>query len=129
MPAPRSPTARTKSRLSDNGWTFDETQRQIAKWMRRDFCGLFDMIAFKRGRGVLGVQICALPDLASHVDKWKMSPHLLEWLLAVPGLTEASIHAWKTRGKWSYELRILRAVVRKSEAGIPFVDLEETHRE
>ncbi len=129
MPAKKSPTARTKDRLRDDGWTFDDSQRQIMKFLKRDFCGLFDVIAFKRGRGVLGVQVCTLADLASHVDKWVVSPHLLEWMLAAPGYTGASIHAWKTRGKWSYEFKILRAFVKTGEGGIPFVSIEETHRE
>lgn len=105
MPSTQTPTYRSILRHQALGWTMDRVERQVMKFLKRDFCGLFDVIGFKAGCGFIGIQATDWTSLARHVDKWALNPHLGAWLDA-GGVAE--IHAWR-RGKKPPTLKVWRA--------------------
>lgn len=77
-----TPTQRTLKALRDQGLRCDIVERWIPKkphGIRSDFIGAFDIIAFSKTAGIIGVQSCG-QSFSEHKKKLLAEPRLKDWL-------------------------------------------------
>lgn len=80
-----SPTTRTMHRARELGFTAEKVEQRIpipnAKFApTRDFINIIDIIAFKPGVGIVGIQATSDSNHAARMDKAKAEPMLQTWL-------------------------------------------------
>lgn len=78
-----SPTARTLSLLRGQGYTAGVVERYNRfSRTRHDLGGCIDIVAWKPGHGIVGIQACAGASHAARLTKAKEQPGLTTWLAA-----------------------------------------------
>lgn len=80
-----SPTTRTLQRLRELGFTAEKVEQRIpipnAKFApTRDFINVIDLIAFRVGVGIVGIQATSDSNHAARMEKARKEPMLQVWL-------------------------------------------------
>ena len=84
------------AQLEREGWCADSVDRQVTRTVSKDYCGMFDIIAFRGGRfpKVAGIQVTDSTNHAARRKKCLANPLLKKWI--APG---------RTAEVWSYNER------------------------
>jgi hypothetical protein len=96
-----NPTARSKRRLEQEGYTVGSTEKWIPQVRRRvDLFGFADLVAIRAadGAGLVAVQSTSASNLSARVKKIIELEAALTWLRAAPGFAAIVVHGWAKRG-------------------------------
>lgn len=100
----KSPTARSLERLRAEGFIAEVVEKTIPRcFIKKDFIGCIDIIAFKPGEGTVGVQATSGSNHAARRTKAIAIPELKTWLDTGNHFEVWSWSKPKTGRKW--ELR------------------------
>lgn len=70
-----SPNQRTYKRLRELGFDFDPVERNLGKFVKKDFCGCIDIIAWNDA-GAIGIQVTSGSNHAARRTKMYAEPRL-----------------------------------------------------
>lgn len=94
-----SPTSRTMQQLRCEGWHPEPVERWLPRvGIRKDFLGMFDLLALKIGEPLLAIQTTSASNHSTRVKKLLASPLLALWLQCGQ---RAEVWSWSQhKGRW-----------------------------
>lgn len=85
----------SRKKLEADGWTVCTVEQTIPHtFIKRDFAGFADLIAFAPTRGILAVQATGGGHLANRASKTRLEPRSALWLASGGRI---QIHDWRKR--------------------------------
>lgn len=100
-----SNTARSKRWMEKQGWTVGGTEQIVRipprfpgdkpKMFKRDLFNIFDLMIFKPGEGIVGVQCTTVSNQSARVTKIQGIPEAEGWLRSGGRI---QVHGWRQKG-------------------------------